>query len=434
MAGFLLFYVGSFATYYLGLNAEIDLANERQLSERLVTLRRALARVPPSQREEAAQSLAGPGIDIHWSTLAPSIDPSVMSEQARRLATHIQNIAREIQQSDLRVGPHSSTLDDNRTGAHVLAALRLPDDTWLNFNIYHTRTRPFTFAGLLSSLGLVALAVGGLSIGILGSVTRSLQRFAPTAKQLYVSAEPAPVQVSGPSEVRELAAAFNGLQSRVKRLVDDRTLTLAAISHDLKSPLARAQLRIEEIDEPELKGHLQADFREMLAMIDGTLAFLKGDQTDEALRDVDLSALLESICDDMSDLGSPISFARRDTIVVRGRLLALKRALTNLIGNAAKFARRVEVVAIRRAGLIGIAIDDDGPGIPRAERQAVFEPFYRLDGSRSSAAAGTGLGLTVARTIIEGHGGDITLCDSLLGGLKVVVRLPDGRGPSGNNL
>ncbi len=159
-------------------------------------------------------------------------------------------------------------------------------------------------------------------------------------------------------------------------------------------------------------------------MIDSTLQFIKGDQAGEVVRDVELNAILESICNDLSDLGFAVSFAPEGKIVLRGRHLALKRAFNNLIVNAASYGRqaRVDVAQVNQA--VEIVIDDDGPGIPVDQREAVFAPFYRLESSRNRETGGTGLGLTVARTIIRGHGGDVTLHAAPSGGLRVRVSLP----------
>jgi signal transduction histidine kinase len=270
----------------------------------------------------------------------------------------------------------------------------------------------------------MALGVIVLLIVVLRSVTRPIRQCAAAAQQLYVNAGPHPIAVSGPREVRDLATAFNGLQQRVKRLVDDRTLMLAAISHDLKTPLTRAQLRIEDIESTELRGHIDADLHEMLMMIDSTLQFIKGDQVGETVRDVELNAILESICDDLVDLGHAATFTSESKVVLRGRHLSLKRAFNNLIANAANYGRQVRVALARNGGATDIVIDDDGPGIPADQREAVFAPFYRLESSRNRETGGTGLGLTVARTIIRGHGGDVTLHDAPSGGLRVRVSLP----------
>jgi len=214
------------------------------------------------------------------------------------------------------------------------------------------------------------------------------------------------------------------MQQRVKRMVDDRTLTLAAISHDLKSPLSRLSLRVERIAEPDVRRSMETDISEMLAMIDSALDFLKGDFAASEVRPLDLAAMLESICDDLIDQGHEVTFRRTGDTVLRGRPLALKRAFANLIGNAVKYGGSADVAVQHCTGEIVVAIVDRGPGIPLEERDAVFTPFFRGRPYRDTELGGAGLGLTVARTIIRAHGGEVVLLDAEGGGLRVEVGLP----------
>ena len=431
LVSLLLFHVVSIGAYHFRLNSEVDLTNELRLAERLSTIKRALARLPPTEREQTAHSLSGGPLEVHWSSIPLTVDRSSAHEKARGLRTRLLEVAPEISADGLLIGA-PSPLNDKPDDPHLLlVSLKLADASWVNFSITTLSGPQSSLLDMVVSTSLMALAVIVLSILVLRSVTRPLQRCAATAQKLYVDAEPHAIPVSGPREVRELAVAFNELQHRVKRLVDDRTLTLAAISHDLKTPLTRAQLRVEDIDNAELRQHLDADLAEMLMMIDATLSFLKGDQAGEAVRDVDLNAILESISGDMIDLGHAIAFDSEGKLVLRGRHLALKRAFSNLIGNAVNYGTHVQVAAARRGSDIDITIDDDGPGIAREHRDDVFAPFFRIEASRNRATGGTGLGLTVARTILRGHGGDVTLHDSPSGGLRALVRLPAPLRPNG---
>lgn len=214
------------------------------------------------------------------------------------------------------------------------------------------------------------------------------------------------------------------MQKRVKRLVDDRTLTLAAISHDLKSPLARLSLRAERIADPEVRQGMGADISEMLAMIDSALDFLKGDFAASEVRPLDLAAALDSICGDLIDQGHTVTLQRTGQTVLRARPLALKRAFANLIGNAVKYGGSADVTVQGRVDEIEVTITDHGPGICREEREVMFTPFFRGEPHRDTKVGGAGLGLTIARTIIRAHGGELALQDAEGGGLRVEVRLP----------
>jgi signal transduction histidine kinase len=269
--------------------------------------------------------------------------------------------------------------------------------------------------------------VGGvmaLAAFFIRSLTRSLSSLAVAANRHVPDGDPAPVEETGPREVRALGIAFNEMQKRVKRLIDERTQTLAAISHDLKTPITRMRLRAEDIADRELAAAVSADLAEMEAMLDSTLAFLRGDQLSEEKKPIDLGPLLETICTDLSDGGRDVTLARAGPAIIRGRHLSLKRAISNLIENAVKYGQRARVTLRNLADHAEIVIDDDGPGIPDGEKETVFRPFYRIDDSRNRETGGVGLGLTVARSIIRSHSGDLTLANREGGGLRAVVNLP----------
>lgn len=432
LIGLGLFHLASNWAYQLGVNSEIDLTNETRLAERLFTIKRALARLPAAEREQTAHSLSGGPLEVHWSNVPLTVESRPGNDRASGLRGRLLKFTPEVGPAGLLIGA-PRPLGDKPDDPHLLlVSMKFADASWVNFSVTRLSGAHAPLASVILSTSLMALGVLALSVGMLRSVTRPLRICAAAVQRLYVDAEPHPIAVAGPREVREFATAFNELQHRVKRLVDDRTLTLAAISHDLKTPLTRTQLRVEEIDNVELRRNIDADLAEMLAMIDSVLEFLKGDQAGEAVCDVDLNAILESICDDMTDLGHQVTFAPERKVVLRGRHLALKRAFNNQIANAAKYATTVVITTTCRDGAVEVLIDDDGPGIPVDQREAVFQPFYRIEASRNRATGGTGLGLTVARTIICGHGGDIMLHDAPSGGLRARVRLPLPHRPTGS--
>lgn len=421
----LLFYVASVCAYRFGVNSEIDLTNEVRLAERLSTIKRAIARLPAAEREQTAHSLSGGPLEVHWSNVPLTVDRATTNDKASGLRARLLEVAPEIGVDGLLMGAPSPVNDKQEDPHLLLVSMKLADASWVNFSITAlSGPHQTSLLGIVLSTSLTALLLIGVSVLILRGVTKPVQRCAEAVKRLYVDAEPQAIAVTGPREVRELAVAFNELQQRVKRLVDDRTLMLAAISHDLKTPLTRTQLRVENIDSAELRHSINADIGEMLAMIDSSLDFLKGERSGEPPRDVDLKTILQSICDDLSDMGHTAHFASDLQLVMRGRHLALKRAFSNLLTNAVKFGTQVEVSVQRRDGQIAVTIDDDGPGIPADQREAVFAPFFRLEASRNRETGGVGLGLTVARSIIRGHGGDIILDSAPAGGLRVLVSLP----------
>jgi signal transduction histidine kinase len=283
-----------------------------------------------------------------------------------------------------------------------------------------------SFWPLRFGLGLSVLTGGIALLAVWAArrVTVPLGRFAQAAGRLGTDVNTPPMAEAGPSEIVQAARAFNQMQERIQRLVDDRTRMLAAIAHDLRTVLTRLRLRAELIDDAEQQGKAIADLDAMATMLDETLAFARDDSAGEARQDVDLAALVRSLCDDMADAGQSVRYLGPDRLRFAGRPVALRRALANLIDNAVKYGREAEVGLQTQRDAIRLAIEDRGPGIPAAAREQVFQPFFRLEPSRSRATGGTGLGLAVARTIVHRHGGEIALDDRPGGGLVVRVTLP----------
>ena len=215
------------------------------------------------------------------------------------------------------------------------------------------------------------------------------------------------------------------MQDRIRRFVEDRTQMLAAISHDLGTPITRLRLRAEFVDDKEQRKKMLADLDDMEKMVFSALSFARDEAASEPHAMVDLRTLLQRVCDDMADAGYAITLDVGNGAVPYGcRPAALRRALTNLIDNAIKYGRRARVSLDHDQDGFLIRIDDNGPGIPNDLQEDAFKPFRRLEASRSRETGGTGLGLTLARTIIRAHGGDVTLVNRTEGGLRVEARLP----------
>ena len=224
--------------------------------------------------------------------------------------------------------------------------------------------------------------------------------------------------------MRTAIRAFNRMQERLRRFVDDRTQMLAAMSHDLKTPLTRLRLRAEFVEDHEQQRKMLADLDEMSAMVESTLAFARDDAQGEPRMLVDLGVLVESVCENASDAGEDVSFSAPRGLDVTCRPTAISRAIANLVDNAVKYGGSAHVDLTREPGRVIIAIDDSGPGIPAEEQQKVFAPFYRLERSRNRDTGGVGLGLAVARTIAREHGGDLALANRAGGGLRARLEIP----------
>lgn len=262
-------------------------------------------------------------------------------------------------------------------------------------------------------------------------VTRPLKRFAEAADRFGVDVGAPPLPEHGSRELRKATHAFNRMQDRLRRLVSDRTLMLAALSHDLRTMLTRLKLRTDFIEDEPQRQKALADIDEMQAMLDVTLSFARDETTEEARTPVDLSSLLESLCDDLRDSGQKVGYESGDRITIRCQPVAIRRMFSNLIGNAVKYGDEANVTALRDGSNVVITVIDRGPGIPPEMWEQVFTPFFRLEGSRSRETGGTGLGLSVARSIVRRHGGDIALSNRPEGGLIVTVTLPEEKDDAG---
>lgn len=301
---------------------------------------------------------------------------------------------------------------------------------WLH-SVY---ARPQSISGPPSSyylsLGLTVLLLTLVSVLVSRKVGRPLQRLTDSAESLGRGEEVEPLPEVGADDLRRTAAAFNRMQLRLRRFVEDRTRMMAAISHDLRTPITSMRLRAEFLEDAEMREKFVASLDEMKAMTESTLAFAREESAMEATRAVDLHALIESLCEDLSDLGWEVKFsadAGRERVPWRCRPNALRRALRNVIENAVRYGHRAQVTLAVNAGGLDILVDDEGPGIAPMDRERVFDPFVRLEESRNRNTGGVGLGLSIARSILRSHGGDVSLVEVEgpgKSGLRVCLHLP----------
>jgi signal transduction histidine kinase len=255
--------------------------------------------------------------------------------------------------------------------------------------------------------------------------TRPLKQLAQAAKDLGQDINHAPLELAGASEIRQASAAFNAMQARIRQYIFQRTQMLAAITHDLQTPLTRMRLRLEKVGDRELQDRLIGDLSAMQAMVREGLDLARSMDTTETMQMLDLDSLLDSVCADAVDAHQHVELSGRANMALLGRPMDLRRCLVNLIDNAVKYGREASVKVDRMGGAARIRIHDKGPGIADAELARVFEPFYRVEGSRSRESGGTGLGLTIARNIAEQHGGSIALSNHPEGGLEATLILPE---------
>ncbi|WP_107852063.1 ATP-binding protein [Oceanimonas marisflavi] len=311
-----------------------------------------------------------------------------------------------------------------RPDIRLHGGIELGNGRWLRFTSLVDSDTPGWSLKAILSLVLLAALLTGLMIWLLQRTSRPLKRLARRAERLGRGDRAEPLPETGPSEIRETLSAFNRMQERLDRFVTDRTRMLAAISHDLRTPLTSLQLRCEFLPEGEDKLKLQQGLKRMEQMLTATLRFARDDSQDEPMRDLDLSSLVQSLCDDLQDAGHGVSLEECEPILFRGRSTALRRALQNLLENGIKYGERVEVRLLNEPGHIRILIRDFGPGIADDQLDEVFKPFTRLDSARNLDDGSIGLGLAIARTLIHQHGGELHLTNHSRGGLLATVLLP----------
>jgi len=276
---------------------------------------------------------------------------------------------------------------------------------------------------LLINLTLLVLLLVVVLYAAARNITRPLSDLARAADSVGRELRPAQLEERGARELRDAARAFNTMQDRLHRYLDSRTRVLAAMSHDLKTPLTRLRLQVETLDNPSLQQRIGRELDEMESMVREALSLFRGLDDGEPAAPVDVNALLAQIRAEFSDMGGSVTLSGKALQPFVGKPQALKRCLTNLVANAIKFGARADIEVEDGVELV-IRVRDHGPGIPEAELERVFEPFYRLESSRNRDSGGTGLGLSIARDVAQAHGGSLSLANLPTGGLEALLRLP----------
>lgn len=307
-------------------------------------------------------------------------------------------------------------------------AVQLADGKWLTFGTALPDTGPAVSWRFIASMAVMAVIILVVSVWAVRRVTAPLGDIAAAAQRLGKDVGAPPLAEIGSAEMRRAARAFNEMQERLRRLIENRTRMLAAISQDLRTPLTLLRLRAETVANAEEQERMLATIAEMDAMIASTLAFARDEAAAEPRRPTDVTALLASIIDDMADAGMPVTMAPAASpaasVVCDCRPGALKRAVSNLIDNAVNYGKAAHAAIEATPRSIAITVDDEGPGIPEQELARVFQPFYRLEDSRSRETGGVGLGLAIALSIVEAHGGELALANRPEGGLRARITLP----------
>jgi signal transduction histidine kinase len=316
----------------------------------------------------------------------------------------------------------------DRDGGSPRIGVALPDGTVVAMHLKSDHHRPPFWAGpWMMTLFLAAISVVLLSLWAARALTTPLSSFADAAENFSLSRTRSLLPERGPEEVRRAARALNRMHERIIGLIDDRTKMLAAISHDLRTPITRMRLRSEFIDDEAQRDRMSADLDQMRSMLDSVLSFLRNDRKLEVLKLVDIATVLQLIADQFTDMGHSVTYDGAEHAMAMARQDDIRRSITNLVENAVRFASNTTIRLATCQGQAIIDIDDDGPGIAETKKSKMLEPFVRGDEARNmDEASGFGLGLSIARAIALAHGGTLSLHDLAPRGLRARVQFPLG--------
>jgi len=408
--------------------------NPAVLASTIATIARLVGALAPDDRARIAAAAAPPDMHVAIRDVPLIARSDGGAPELRRLhqliaaELGIETSSPTLLIADLdRLGFRAEIADPaaGEGNAHsLLVETKLADGQWLAITRPGYATRRIGIVGTLAIASPPFVLIGLLSIFAARRLAAPIRDFAIAAERLGIDSTAPPLNERGPHELRVAIRAFNGMQQRLQRFVEDRTQMLAAMSHDLRTPLHRLRLRAEFMHNEEQQRKVFSDIEAMNAMIDATLSFARDDRKREPSELVDLAIMVEDLCEDAADAGAPVTFSGAHGANVRCRPRAISRAVSNLVENAVKYGRVARVCVTREPGCFSVTVDDDGPGIPLDQQEKVFAPFYRLEPSRNPDTGGIGLGLSVARTIAREHGGEVRLINHDAGGLRARLELP----------
>lgn len=396
----------------------------RRLAEHLIVARRVLSERPTSERVEVAEELTTDRYIVSWSAETPPLPPiaPAMDGMRRQIIDWEPTLSR----NDI----HLRLTSPGRTSV-VTGDLRLEDGSVLIFRMREgVRTLDLALGRVLLAL-IPAIALMLLSGALIGRILHPLRMLARAADKLgrgQGGQGALIVPERGPGEVRHVTRAFNRMQARIGRLIDEQTRALAAVGHDLRTPLARLRLRADAISQDDVREAIGNDIEEMEAMVASLLAFLGGEGDAEQPELTDLAILCANLADDAADHGRDVRYVGPDHFDCRLRRFGMKRALTNLVENALHYGEHAVITLAADGGDgVHIRVEDDGPGIPEDSLELVLEPFVRLDAARRRDTVGFGLGLSIVSRVVAAEGGQLKLSNRPEGGLCAEIILPNCR-------
>ena len=385
------------------------------LAGRLSTLARLLDATEPAQRPAV---LAGAARSQPLLSLAPWNGEGGTAAADRP-------VMRRLRES---FGTGLTVSDLGSTGGQALRlGLATPNGATLQARLPDDPLRPPRQGAIIFTFVFLGLTIALLSVWATRALTAPLDRLAAAAEAFGTRDDHAALPQAGPEEVLAVSRALDRMRARVRRLIDDRTQMLAAISHDLRTPITRLRLRAEFIEDEHARAMTLRDLDQMNALVEAALSFVRDGQARETGGQtlVDLASVVHTVCDSFADIGSDVAVERSRHVLVRGRPDELQRAITNLVDNAVKYGGRARLVMDATPRGSRVEVRDPGPGIAEAEREAMLQPFVRGDRARNlNEATGFGLGLSIVQAIVEAHGGRLVLENHPEGGFSAVIELP----------
>jgi signal transduction histidine kinase len=396
-----------------------DNSRAQRITSQLAAAGQVLSLTPPPRRPEIADLLSTDELRLRWQGTAVTDSGTQvdLGKMRDRLLAWQPRLA--------EYSLHLDGAQHNAVGGprDLLGTLRLVDGTLLGFEAAEMVSGPPVVYDTLLATAILAACVLSASVMLVRTLGSPLRTLAKAADAIG-HGPPVSVAVRGPHEVRQVARAFNAMQARIAHLVVDRTQVLAAVSHDLRTPISRLRLRSGFIEDAEMQEAIEGDLNEMEAMVGSVLAYLGGETDPETPRQVDIASLLMTLIDAEVDAGRDASYHGPDHALVTLRPLEVKRAIGNLIENALKYGSYARATLECTASLVRVVVEDGGPGIPDSELERVLEPFRRLEFSRNPETGGVGLGLAIARRAVERDGGQIVLRNRPNGGLSAELSFP----------
>ena len=402
-------------------------ANERLL-DRAAALATTLGAIAPASRSVVMKTMSS---RLWQFSEVPRTAPGVMDEEEQRLAGRLSGtLPANVQGLPVMVRLHQPRAaiplrqlpiegDPKADAIQVF----LPVDGHTTLSGVFLRPQPPPPYEIMAA-AVVAILVASLGATLMARrVVRPLSELTAAASVVAQGGKAPHVEEIGPDDVRNAAIAFNKMTGEVTRTLESQRHLLSAVGHDLRTPLTAMRINLEFIEDDDLRQRLLENLDELQALTEQVLSAARG-TGGETRRNVDLSALVESLVADLDDLGEPVTWRNHEPAPVNCRPNEIRRAVRNLVENAVAYGRKADVQIAERADGYDVVIEDAGPGIPDNDRQRVFEPFVRLESSRNAATGGTGLGLTLVKAIVEGHGGAIMLENRDGGGLRARLHLP----------